>query len=125
MSLNFDRMPKDKTIVDALTLSSFMSDVLHDRKVDFVKMDIEESEWEVVTELSEQGYLGKIGGLAIEYHHRIGTESSRLAKFLASLEEAGFEYLIDSSWLPMYYKLKVQNINISAFRKSRPAKTRR
>jgi FkbM family methyltransferase len=73
--------------VRALTLSSFV-----DGEIDFLKMDIEGAEEEVLRELAAAGRLRHVARMAVEYHHHREPGRDRLAGFLALLEENGFGY---------------------------------
>lgn len=58
---------------------------------DFLKMNIEGAEWEVLDDCRER--LHQVNQMAIEYHHLPGLERN-LHKILALLDEQGFEYVI-------------------------------
>ncbi len=87
-----------------------------DGPVDLLKLDIEGSEFDVMQELAARGKIAHIARMIIEYHHRIGNESSRLASFLELLEDAGFEYYIDARLDPLATESDFQNIHIGAHR---------
>jgi FkbM family methyltransferase len=59
--------------------------------VDFLKMNIEGSEWETLADCV--GRLGYVREMAIEYHHLPGLARS-LPRILDLLQAEGFEYLI-------------------------------
>jgi FkbM family methyltransferase len=77
--------------------SARLSDYI-DGPVDLLKLDVEGSEFAVMTELAASGKIRQIAKMFIEYHHRIGSESSRLSNFLRLLEDSGFEYNIQAGF---------------------------
>lgn len=109
MSSKPARMPKDKVMVDCISLSSFIQEkkIQH---IDFLKMDIEGSEEEVIQDLSQKDQLKKVDKLVIEYHHKISGYKSNLGSFLLSLEKNGFEYQINSKCFPISSENKFQDI---------------
>lgn len=68
-----------------------LRDYLTDR-VDFLKMNIEGAEWEVLTDTGED--LRKVREMVIEYHHLPGRPRT-LHKILELLHSQGFEYLLN------------------------------
>lgn len=78
-------------IVEARRLSHWLTE-----PVDFLKMDIEGAESEVILECG--GSLKKVHHVFIEYHqeHSLGRE--RLAKILAELDQQGFVVNMGKSW---------------------------
>ncbi len=116
MSTRPERTPNRKKVtVDAIKLSAFIKKYKI-KHIDFLKMDIEGSEVEVFADLEKEKLLKQIETMAIEYHHKIGSEKSRLANFLKRIEDAGFEYKINAVSLPIYAD-KFQDIFIYAYRK--------
>ncbi|WP_231363937.1 FkbM family methyltransferase [Verrucomicrobium sp. 3C] len=80
--------------VQARRLSEWIGD-----EVDFLKMDIEGAESEVIAELSESGALVRVREAVVEYHHNHhGFEGgqSGLARFLDFWERAGFSYQLSA-----------------------------
>jgi len=112
MSSNFKRMPKDKIFVQGLNLGRLMGE----KKIDFMKMDIEGSEGRVIDGLSRDHKLRNISGLAVEYHHKIRDERSQLAKFLKLFEDSGFEYHLGAWWAPLYDKNSFQDVMLYFYR---------
>ncbi len=67
-----------------------------DEKVDFLKMDIEGAEEEVLIEAKDQ--LCNVKYLFCEYHFTTPDESNRLDVILSILSDVGFVYQVDKSW---------------------------
>lgn len=109
MSTNHDRLPKDKIIIDAMSLSSFIEEKDFD-VIDFVKMDIEGSEKEVIKEISDNDQMELITKLCIEYHHKINNHKSGLGEFLRIFEKNGFEYQIDTKNIPISAESRFQDV---------------
>jgi FkbM family methyltransferase len=76
-------------------LAVSLSDFIKDRKVDFLKIDIEGAEYEVLD--SCRIHLKNIRNLFIEYHSMPG-ENQQLSNLLTILQEAGFRYYIKEAW---------------------------
>lgn len=113
MSTMKERMPKNKQSVEAVPLSLFI-----DREVDFLKMDIEGSEKDVIEELSKEGRLTYIKQMVIEYHHHIDTGEDVFSHVLGQLENAGFGYQIRSDLKPRFEPRQFQDIIIYAYQKT-------
>jgi FkbM family methyltransferase len=75
--------------VQGLTLKEFLSD-----PVDFLKMNIEGAEWEVLADTGEN--LRQIREMVIEYHH-LPHLPRTLHKILSLLYSLGFDYLINDN----------------------------
>jgi hypothetical protein len=61
--------------------------------VDYLKLDVEGSEWSVLPDMAAKGELSQLKQLAIEFHLNAGDNSvafRRKASVVASLYEAGF-----------------------------------
>ncbi len=71
-----------------------LSDYLRE-PVDFLKLDIEGAEWEVLEEASP--WLPNVGQMFCEFHQGGGLGSERLARILALLETAEFEVQVAKS----------------------------
>jgi FkbM family methyltransferase len=85
--------------------------------VDLLKLDVEGSEYEVLTDLVETQKISMIRKMVIEYHHKIGGAGSRLAEFLKVLEENGFEYQVAAGDCDPVTRQEVfQDILIGAYR---------
>jgi FkbM family methyltransferase len=110
MSTDNCRM-KGRTIrVPARRLSDFILD-----SVDFLKLDVEGAEHRVLSELVQANKIRRIRQMIVEYHHRIGRRKSDLGRFLAMLENAGFEYQIHAAIYPVTSKNLYQDILIAAY----------
>jgi FkbM family methyltransferase len=79
--------PPGSIKVRAETLSSRI-----DGGIDFLKMDIEGAESEVLEELAASGKLALIKCMTVEYHHHHPRGVDALSGFLAVLERGGFGY---------------------------------
>ena len=71
-----------------MRLKTFMHDFKH---IDFLKLDIEGAELEVLQDIA--GELHRVKHLFIEYHSAIH-EPQKLSQLLNVLEKAGFRYYI-------------------------------
>lgn len=110
MGLKRARMPKNRRSVKTSLLSKYI-----DRQVDFLKMDIEGSEFDVIEELNSSGKLRRIKQMAIEYHHNIPEEPGMLSRFLKLLEDAGFGYQAGSRLERPFARDRYQDILIYAY----------
>jgi FkbM family methyltransferase len=61
-------------------------------RIDFLKLDVEGSEEDVLTELAQADRLKDISELVIEYHHHLSGRQDRLSVVLGLLEAHGFTY---------------------------------
>ena len=112
MSLVSERMPKEERKVTIKRLSEFIN-----KRVDFLKIDIEGAEFNVFKELESSGKLNLIDRMMIEYHHHIKPDENRMGDFLKILENAGFSYQIKSAFARNQPEPYFQDIMISAFKK--------
>ncbi len=87
MSLHKNRGPQHSQKVEAVRLSDFVNE-----EVDFLKMDIEGAETEVLEELAAANKLRHVKAMVIEYHHHIEPCTDQMAGTLRLLEENGFGY---------------------------------
>ncbi len=94
-SLIEERSPKNRKNVETGILSEYIGNQM----VDFVKMDIEGSEYSVINELAKSNKLKNIKQLIVEYHHKIGKEKSKFSEFLRIFEMNEFEYQIRSNFI--------------------------
>jgi len=96
-----------KTTVQSISLSSFIKENnIHN--IDFIKMDVEGSEKEILKDLNKNKMFKKIKKLIIEYHHKIPGEKSCLGEYLKILENNKFEYQIDARCIPISSHNKFQ-----------------
>ena len=77
---------KNSNIVDAISLDKFI-----DRKVDFLKMDIEGAEYEVMKSIKEK--LNLIENMFIEYHGRF-EQINELLEILEMIKKGGLKFYI-------------------------------
>jgi len=90
-----DRRAGQGDEVSAISVSCVpLSDYLRD-PVDFLKLDIEGAEWEVLAEASD--LLPNVGQIFCEVHQGGGLDSERLVRILALLERAGFDVQVAKS----------------------------
>ncbi|MGB6721805.1 MAG: FkbM family methyltransferase [Terracidiphilus sp.] len=115
MSANPGRISRHREImVKAGKLSRYIQG-----PIDLLKLDVEGAEWDVMGDLKESGKLALVQRMAIEYHHKIGGQASRLAGFLALLEQEGFEYQIAATGAdPISRQGVFQDLLIGAYRPS-------
>jgi FkbM family methyltransferase len=95
------------------TLSEFI-----DRRVNFVKIDIEGAEEQVLKELITSGKIEMIEQMVIEYHHQISPHQKGLAQFLTILEQAGFRYRLAANSEPGTSAFDWQDVMIFAARRA-------
>ena len=108
-----ERMPKQRRSVAVTLLSKHI-----DEDVDFLKIDIEGAELEVLEEVNSAGKLGYIKQMVIEYHHHVLRESDVFSKILRLLEDAGFGYQIESKLRRPLMREEYQDIIVYAYRKN-------
>jgi FkbM family methyltransferase len=84
--------PMDQGTVDAITLGSILSGC--DREVDFLKVDIEGAEVDVLQEACS--HLPRVRRMFVEYHQFAGRRQ-QLSELLAMIADAGFVYVVDAS----------------------------
>jgi FkbM family methyltransferase len=98
--------------VDTVKLSRHIT-----KTVDFLKMDIEGAEVMVIGELAKNGKLRFIREMVMEYHHHMEPSRDLLGKMLATLEENGFGYQMQTALKPPFRKEQYQNLIIYAYQK--------
>jgi len=99
-------------MVPGVPLSKFISE-----PVDFLKMDIEGAEAEVLEELAESGRMPLVREMVVEYHHHTDRSEDRLSRTLRLLEENGFGYQIRSTPWQAFTRETFQDLLIRAYRK--------
>jgi FkbM family methyltransferase len=114
MSTKQARLPKQKRTVQAALLSRYI-----DREVDFLKMDVEGAELEIMEELSRAGKLHYARQMVIEYHHHVARDSDVFSRLLRLLEEAGFGYQIGGYLGRPLRGRQVQDILVYAYQSAR------
>lgn len=86
--LRFDAdCERDSYVVSCLRLRDFL-----DEPVDFLKLDIEGAEWDVLDDAGAA--LRNVREMVIEYHHQPGLPRT-LHRILELLDSLGFEYMIN------------------------------
>jgi FkbM family methyltransferase len=70
-----------------------LSDWINGR-VDFLKLDVEGAEHDVLADLVETGAIAHVERMTIEYHHPL---DGRLSAFLKGLEDAHFDYRVTAN----------------------------
>lgn len=108
-----ERNPARHKAVEATMLSKYI-----DTDVDFLKLDIEGGERDVITELIRENKLGFIKQMIVEYHHHITPEINTLSGLLGLLEDAGFGYQIEGRMARPHKKGQFQDILIYAYQTS-------
>ncbi len=116
MSTKKERISKNKQVVTSVRLSTYI-----ERDVDFLKIDVEGAEVEILEDLSNAGKLHYIKQMVMEYHHHILKDQDVLSQLLALLENAGFGYQIESPSKPPYKRRQFQNLLIYAYQKNTTA----
>ncbi|QIF03894.1 FkbM family methyltransferase [Roseimicrobium sp. ORNL1] len=99
-------------MVSATKLSEYITG-----PVDFMKLDIEGGEQDVLIDLVESGKIQFIEQMAIEYHHHIIPEQDTLTSFLSLLESSGFGYQIEGKLQRPFRRGHFQDVCIYAYRK--------
>ncbi len=111
-SIIMERLPKEMRAVDAVRLSEYL-----DREVDFLKMDVEGAEGDILEEVSRQGKLRLMRRMVIEFHHHIIKDTDVLSRLLGLLEAAGFGYQVEAGAQRPFKQRQFQDILIYAYRK--------
>ena len=106
------RSGQSTTDVEVVKLSTYI-----DRPVDFLKMDIEGAEGMVLEDLATADKLRMVKQMIIEYHHHLDKYVDSLSKFLKTLEDNNFGYLIDIASDPPYRKMTYEDVMIYAYQK--------
>lgn len=111
---NFEGRKKvrSKVMVSAKKLSSYING-----PVDFLKMDIEGAEKNVLPELAKSGKLKFVRQIAIEYHHHLTENDDQLGKLLSILEKEGFSYSLSTDLKPPFEMGGFQDILIVSSRR--------
>lgn len=101
-----------------VTIPSTQLSPFIDRDVDFLKMDIEGGETEVMQELSDAGVLSRVKQMSIEYHHHCYDDEDCMSVILGLLEKNGLGYQIEGKVSRPFKRRKPQGMIIYAYRKS-------
>jgi FkbM family methyltransferase len=102
----------ERRTVETVPLSTYIGDHL-----DFLKLDVEGMENDIIDELSTAGKLGVIERLVCEYHHHIENVDDRLSHALQTLEECGFGYQLHAGLRGPFQEAVFQDILIFAYNK--------
>jgi len=113
MSIVRERMPKDRRTVRAVQLSHFLEET-----VDFLKLDVEGAELDVIGELSDAGRLRLVRQMLVEYHHHIDRTQDIFSRLLTLLEENGFGYQIEGHIDRPLPRERTQDVRIYGYRKN-------
>jgi len=105
---------EDKITVPARRLSQF----LEGRMVDFLKIDVEGAEERLLSDLIKENSLEKVRRMAIEYHHPLEGQPSRLACVLRMLETKGFDYELYADLRPRVLRDRLHDVLICAYKQS-------
>lgn len=105
MSLNKNRLNKNKINVKTDNLSRYISNNL-----DLLKMDVEGTEDEILLYLSNRKLLKKVNKIIFEFHHNIVLNKNDFSQTLRLLENAGFSYQLVTKLRSPIKKLIFQDI---------------
>jgi FkbM family methyltransferase len=98
--------------VETTPLSTYVGN-----RLDFLKLDVEGMENDVIDELATTGKLSVIKRLVCEYHHHIENADDRLSHVLQTLEESGFGYQLHARAPSAFRESVFQDILIFAYNK--------
>lgn len=71
--------------------------------IDYLKMDIEWSEWNVFSDLEKSGFIDKVDRIVLEYHYDEWLENNKLSKILDLLERNNMHAIINNNALVWFY----------------------
>jgi len=86
----------DVVSVETAMLSAYVTE-----PVDFLKMDIEGSEAQVMKDRSEKDKLPLVREMVLEYHHHLTPEEDKLGIFLSSLKRANLATNLELRCYPL------------------------
>ncbi len=112
MSTKRERMPKLSRKIRAVRLSNYINS-----EVDFLKLDVEGAELDVIGDLINSGKLSYIKQMIIEYHHHLIPGTDEFSRLLSHLENAGFGYQIGGYMSRPLMRDISQDILVYAYRK--------
>ena len=126
-TITFHVAPEPGSLVSSIRKESLASsvskevgtDVLADYiggQIDFVKMDIEGAEEQVIKNLFDTKKLPLIKEFVIEYHHHMTKDEDRLGTFLDMFEGSNFGYTIKAPLVPPFQKGQFQCFLLYAYR---------
>lgn len=88
-----------------------------DRPVDFLKIDVEGAELDVLRELAQSGKLALVREMVIEYHHHAVPNEDKLSELFRVLEDHGFGYFVGLPTERPYGRAVYQDILVHAYAK--------
>ena len=71
--------------------------------IDYLKMDIEWSEWNVFTNLSKSWLIKNIHRIVLEYHYDEWLENNKLSKIIETLENNNMHVIVNPNALVWFY----------------------
>ena len=98
------------TSVETEMLSTYLTE-----PVDFLKMDIEGAEDQVLKDLNETGKLALVREIVLEYHHHLTPREDKLGVFLKTLEQTNFGYQLKAALVPPFRKGEFQALMLYAY----------
>ena len=98
------------TSVETEMLSTYLTE-----PVDFLKMDIEGAEDQVLKDLNESGKLALVREIVLEYHHHLTPREDKLGVFLKTLEQTNFGYQLKAALVPPFRKGEFQALMLYAY----------
>ncbi len=101
-----------KVRVRAARLSGYISE-----RVDFLKIDIEGAEGEVLRELAASSKISLVDRIALEYHHHHPLGRDEFSLILKTLEDSGFGYVIHAPLPRPVRSAESQAFMVYAYRK--------
>lgn len=115
MSLFKQRESKNSVKVNSLKLSEYLinKNINH---IDFLKIDIEGAEFEVIDDLKKSDLFKIVDSMCIEYHHKFPGEKSKLSELLSIIEEFHFEYQVYGDLIPKNSKDQFQDLILFCYK---------
>ena len=71
--------------------------------IDFLKIDIEWSEWKVFEDMESSGLIEKVERMSLEYHYDETIESNKLSAIISILESCKFHTIVNCNTLVGFY----------------------
>jgi hypothetical protein len=116
-SLDKKRMSKQTNKISQKKLSDYINE-----DIDFLKLDVEGAELDIIKELTVSEKIGRVNQAIIEYHHHIDPNEDNLSELLKLLEESNFGYQITAFAHPKNRKDNKglnQDVLVYAYNKSK------
>jgi len=98
------------------TLSKFIQE-----EVDFLKMDVEGAETQIIEELNSSGKIRNINQMVVEFHLSYFYKKPDFSRFLKVLEDNKMVHHFHAIAVPLFQLTKVQNLMIFARKKTEQA----